>query len=76
MEKKSSLETTEKKLKIGHKIWRAGGRKVSKERKMTDVKVRQREISNIIGVLKNNPKSGREQRFQDIIKKILGKKGF
>lgn len=55
------METTEKRLKIGHKIWRAGGRKVSKERKMTDLKVRQREINNIIGVLKKNPKSAREQ---------------
>lgn len=47
---------------------------MSKERKMTDLEFRQREVNtDIMGVLKKNPKSGTEQRFQDIIKKILKK---
>jgi len=42
---------------------------------MTDLEVRQREVNtDIIGVLKKNPKSGTEQRLQDTIKKILKKK--
>lgn len=49
----------------------AGQRKVSKERKMTEVK--QSKINTyIIGILRKRAKK-MEQRFKDIIKKILKK---